>query len=137
MIDNTNNKKKNYTTKVGRLKRTANNRNSNIELLEGRLKELKIKKLEVDRRIEEADKRRAEWESKKHAAWENKYKYQIGNYFLNQLKDFHNNQSSLNDILLNVMLNEIYKTIQNKKEEKLFIDTCNELFGVVIADTCK
>lgn len=125
MLENTKTDNKKYTTRVDRLKRSADNRNCEIEELESRLEELRKKKLEVDRKVEEASKKRTEWELKTNAARENKFKYQLGGYFLNRVKSMNNKEA---------MLNDIYKTLQNNKEKKVFIEMCKKIYSVAIVD---
>lgn len=125
MLENTKTDNKKYTTRVDRLKRSADNRNCEIEELESRLEELRKKKLEVDRKVEEAAKKRTEWELKTNAARENKFKYQLGGYFLNHIKNMNNKEA---------VLNTIYKTLQNDKERKVFIEMCKKIYSVAIVD---
>ena len=125
MLENTKTDNKKYTTRFDRLKRSSNNRNSEIEELESRLEELRRKKQEVDRKVEEAAKKRTEWELKTNAARENKFKYQLGGYFLNRVKSMNNKEA---------MLNDIYKTLQNNKEKKVFIEMCKKIYSVAIVD---
>lgn len=125
MLENTKTDNKKYTTRVDRLKRSADNRNSEIEELESRLEDLRRKKLEVDRKVEEAAKKRTEWELKTNAARENKFKYQLGGYFLNHIKSMNNKEAALN---------AVYKTLQNNKEKKVFIEMCKKIYSVAIVD---
>jgi chromosome segregation ATPase len=125
MMENIKTDNKKYTTRVDRLKRSADNRNSEIEELESRLEELRRKKQEVDRKVEEAAKKRTEWELKTNAARENKFKYQLGGYFLNYIKNMNNREA---------VLNTIYKTLQNNKEKKVFIEMCKKIYSVAIVD---
>lgn len=125
MIDNTKTDSKKYTTRFDRLKRSADNRGSEVEELENRLEDLRRKKLEADRKVEEAAKKRTEWESKTDAAWENKFKYQLGGYFLNHIKNMNNKEA---------VLNTVYKTLQNNKEKKVFIKMCKKIYSVAIVD---
>lgn len=125
MLDNTKSEKKKYTTRVDRVRRVSEKSNYEIELMENRLKELRKKKEENDRKVEAAEKRQKDWENRTGQSRENKFKYQLGGYFLNRLKGLNNKEA---------MLNDIYKTLQNNKEKKVFIDMCKKIYAVEIVD---